>query len=118
MSEPVQTSEENHYIWGGICDGWRLVDKPQLSVIEERMPPGSAEQRHFHAQARQFFYVLQGELTMEVEGRVHVLRAGQGIEIAPGERHQAQNPAVAGTSVEARFLVISSPSSRVDRTPA
>ncbi|MBT9331410.1 cupin domain-containing protein [Paracidobacterium acidisoli] len=116
MSEPVQRAEANHYTWGEVCDGWRLAHTQGLSVIEERMPPGSSEQRHFHTHARQFFYVLEGELALELEGRVHVLGAGQGIEIAPGERHQAQNPAASGAEV--RFLVISSPMSQGDRTPA
>jgi quercetin dioxygenase-like cupin family protein len=116
MSEPIRAAETNHYLWGEVCDGWRLASGAELSVIEERMPPGSSEQRHFHSQARQFFYVLAGELTMEVEGRVYGLKSGQGIEITPGERHQARNPEDAGEDV--RFLVISTPTSQGDRTNA
>jgi quercetin dioxygenase-like cupin family protein len=116
MGEPIRATETNHYTWGEVCDGWRLASGAQLSVIEERMPPGSSEQRHFHSQARQFFYVLAGELTMEVDGRVYVLEPGQGIEIAPGERHQATHPETAGEDV--RFLVISTPASQGDRTSA
>jgi hypothetical protein len=58
-------------------------------VIEERMPPGAREARHRHAAARQFFYVLSGVLTMEVEGTVHRLAERSGIEIAPAWAHQA-----------------------------
>ena len=75
------------------------------------MPPGSAEQRHRHQFARQFFYVLAGELTMEVDGTMHVLAAGVGLEVAPGTAHQAMN--VSGTHVQ--FLVTSCPSSFADR---
>jgi mannose-6-phosphate isomerase-like protein (cupin superfamily) len=111
MTETVQAADDNHYQWGGVCDGWHLVRSAELSVIEERMPPGTEEQRHFHDRARQFFYVLEGELTMEVEGRHAVLKMRQGIEIAPGERHQARNLSQA----DVRFLVISQPPSHGDR---
>ncbi len=114
MSEPVQAAADNHYAWDRNCDGWHLVRNENLSVIEERMPPGTMEQRHFHAHARQFFYVLEGELTMEVEGRSVVLGARQGLEIAPGQAHQAMNRSEA----DVRFLVISQPPSHGDRTQA
>ncbi len=101
-----------HYIWGQGCDGWHLVQMPELSVIEERMPPGTSEVRHHHVVARQFFYVLEGELTMEVErSSPRILRMGEGVEIAPGMAHQALNRS--GSDV--RFLVISHPPSHGDR---
>ncbi|MGB6869589.1 MAG: cupin domain-containing protein, partial [Acidobacteriaceae bacterium] len=81
---PVSVETAEHYVWGErqgpACDGWHLVRSEGLSVIEERMPAGAREERHFHARARQFFYVLDGELTLEVEGREHGLGAGQGME--------------------------------------
>jgi mannose-6-phosphate isomerase-like protein (cupin superfamily) len=114
MNEPVQPTNENHYRWGGVCDGWHLVRGAELSVIVERMPPGSEEQRHFHLRSRQFFYVLEGELAMEVDGRLHRLTERQGLEIAPGEKHQARNTSQA----DVRFLVISQPPGQGDRQPA
>ncbi|RXS98156.1 cupin domain-containing protein [Silvibacterium dinghuense] len=78
------------------------------------MPPGTAEQRHLHHRARQFFYVLAGEFTMELEDHLHRLTAGQGLEIVPGATHQARNE----SSADVRFLVISSPPSHGDREPA
>jgi mannose-6-phosphate isomerase-like protein (cupin superfamily) len=100
-----------HYRWGGTCDGWRLVHQPELSVIHERMPPGTRETPHHHARARQFFFVLTGALTLDVDGAVEVIHAGEGLEIAPGARHQARNDA--GDDVE--FLVVSQPTSMGDR---
>jgi mannose-6-phosphate isomerase-like protein (cupin superfamily) len=58
--------------------------------------------------------VLDGELTMELDGRECVLAVGQGLEIAPGEPHQAKNMADA----DVRFLVISQPASHGDRVSA
>lgn len=113
MTTTISTLNAQHYTWGDACDGWHLVRDERLSIIEERMPPGSSEQRHLHTQARQFFYVLAGELTMELAGQTHRLAAGQGIEVAPGAAHQATNQSQADT----RFLVISSPPAQGDRTP-
>lgn len=114
MVRPVQAARENHYTWGEVCDGWHLLRDANLSIIEERMPSGTREQRHFHTRARQFFYVLSGELTMEVAGEHYLLTAGHGLEISPGEPHQALNQA----EREVRFLVVSQPPSREDRQPA
>ena len=70
-SQLISTKSAEHYKWGGPqgtdCDGWHLVKTPELSIIEELMPPGAGEARHFHMRARQFFFVLEGELTLEVE---------------------------------------------------
>lgn len=114
MAEPTSAATVEHYMWGEVCEGWHLVRTEGLNVIEERMPAGAREERHFHSRARQFFYVLEGELTMEVEGRRHALGARQGIEVAPAERHQAVNE----SGGDVRFLVISSPPAQGDRQPA
>jgi uncharacterized cupin superfamily protein len=87
------------------------VRSQNLSVIEERMPPGTREARHWHARARQFFYVLSGTLTIEVEGVTHNLTARSGIELPQGTAHQAIN----ATTSDVEFLVISEPPSRGDR---
>lgn len=52
-----QTNAE-HYIWGAHCEGWHLVKTDDLSIIQERMPPGTAEKRHYHQHAQQFFFIL------------------------------------------------------------
>ncbi len=31
-----------HYVWGDHCDGWRLVNGQDLSIIHEKMPPGTS----------------------------------------------------------------------------
>jgi mannose-6-phosphate isomerase-like protein (cupin superfamily) len=93
------------------CDAWYLMKDPQFTVIEELMPPGSAETRHHHTKAQQFFFILSGEVLMEIDGEVTLVRAGSGIRILPGMKHQIRNP-----SPEAvRLLVVSHPPSRGDR---
>lgn len=103
-----------HYVWGGNCDGWHLVKNEALSVIQERVPPGGAEVRHFHERARQFFFVLRGTASLEVAGTVHVLGPQQGVEIAPGVPHQLSNEG----ADDLEFLVVSQPPSHGDRVLA
>jgi mannose-6-phosphate isomerase-like protein (cupin superfamily) len=98
-------------VWGGICDGWHLLKSDVLSVIEERIPPGGAEVRHRHQHARQFFYVLSGVLSFEIDGKEFDLTSRQGINVSPGDPHRIFNR----SGVDAEFLVISMPSSHGDR---
>jgi hypothetical protein len=58
ITTAVSKASAPHYTWASICYGWRLIDTPGLSVVEERVPPGAGEVRHYHNEARQFFYVL------------------------------------------------------------
>ncbi|HEY0263302.1 MAG TPA: cupin domain-containing protein [Granulicella sp.] len=111
-TQAVSRTNGEHYLWGADCDAWHLVKSSALSVIEERIPPHTDEVRHVHARSRQFFYVLSGELTIEVDHREHLLHPHEGLEIAPGQVHQVSNKA----DVDARLLVISSPPSHGDRT--
>ena len=108
----VSRVNAQHYNWGEGCEGWILLPGEDLMIIQERMPSGTSEARHFHSKARQFFYVLSGELTMELEGSRLSIRASHGIEIAPAARHQAMNTG----EEDVHFLVISSPTARGDRT--
>ena len=111
MLTPIDRTTAEHYVWGGTSDGWHLVRASALSVIEERMPPGAREVRHRHARSRQFFFVLSGTLTLEVEGTHHRLSARSGLELPPGTAHQAINE----SDADVEFLVVSTPPSHGDR---
>jgi mannose-6-phosphate isomerase-like protein (cupin superfamily) len=100
-----------HYEWGQKCDGWHLLRRDDLSVIQERMPPGAFEVRHFHAKARQFFFVLKGVITIEINDERFHLEEHEGIEVAPGVSHQVFNDS--GREVE--FILVSSPPAQGDR---
>ncbi|WP_400245830.1 cupin domain-containing protein [Niallia sp. JL1B1071] len=107
----ISKQHAEHYIWGGICDGWHLIKNKELSVIHERMPCNTSEVRHFHEQARQFFFVLSGIATLEVNGERIILNPQEGVEIAPLIPHQMIND----SSEDVEFLVISQPTSKGDR---
>jgi len=110
----VKPAPENHYTWGEQCDGWKLTSGDALSVIEERMPPSTSETSHHHRDATQFFRVLKGVLILEVEGERYSLKAGEGLEVSPGERHKAIN----ASPQPCVFLVCSAPSTEGDRIDA
>jgi mannose-6-phosphate isomerase-like protein (cupin superfamily) len=103
-----------HYKWGDGCDGWYLVKNDRLTVIQESMPPGTSETRHFHRKSQQYFFVLKGEATLEVDGSVLVVREQEGVAVPPGAMHQIQNL----TQDALHFLVTSEPPSHGDREAA
>lgn len=111
---PVDLATAPGYLWGTGCEGWHLLATAELSVIRERMPPGTAEVRHFHRRAQQFFYLLAGRLTIEIEGDEHELAPGQGLHVPAAASHQVFNRAES----PAEFLVISQPPSHGDRIAA
>lgn len=103
-----------HYVWGGRCDGWHLVRTADLSVIHERMPPDTAEVRHLHVRAHQFFLVLRGRLAIESAGVTHRLGPLEGIQIPARVPHRVHN----SSAEAAEFLVVSQPPSHGDRVVA
>lgn len=101
------------YEWGDRCEGWRLVDRSDLSIIQERMPPGTKEARHFHNKAGQFFFVLRGAARIEMNGNQHQLLPQDGLEIPPETPHQIFNE----SNEDLEFLVVSCPTTTGDRVP-
>lgn len=107
----ISKTNAEHYVWGQNCDGWHLVKNSNLSIIQERMPPQTSEVRHFHEKSSQFFYVLSGEATIEIDGKQEVLKSGQGVEISCGVAHQMFNK----SDDFLEFIVVSCPPSHGDR---
>ncbi len=110
MVTSIQTAE--HYTWGQQCDGWHLLKTDTLSVIQERMPPGTTESLHFHSNAQQLFYILSGVASFSLEGQTYSLYANESIHVLPGQVHQISNLG----KEELHFLVISEPKAHGDRT--
>lgn len=110
----VSRSNTEHYIWGDQCDGWHLLKQRDLSIIHEKMPPHTAETRHYHENSQQFFFVLEGTATIEIAGETFELEAHEGIHVAPHTPHQMFNK----SDRDIQFLVISEPTSRGDRYPS
>ena len=106
------TGNSEHYIWGENCDGWHLLKSDSLSIIQEKMPPDTEESLHFHTKAQQFFYILKGTATFEVDNEIYSVEEGSGFHIQANEIHRIFNR----TTEDLEFIVISEPKSHGDRT--
>ncbi len=104
-------SNVGHFFWGDNCERWEFLISDDLIVVQEKMPPGTAEQMHFHKKAQQFFYILSGIATFNVEGQLFKLKANEGISILPNVMHQFSNR----EEEDLNFLLISQPTSKEDR---
>ena len=100
-----------HYQWGADCDGWNLVDEDGLSVKQELMPAKTNEIKHYHQAAQQFFYILKGRATFEIEDSIIEIGEGEGLHIEAGKKHRILNQ----SSEELEFILCSQPSTRNDR---
>ena len=68
-----------HYSWGSNCDSWILNDSSSLSVKQELMPRETREQLHYHKEASQFFFILNGVAVFYINAIKHIVRQHQGI---------------------------------------
>nr|WP_299338055.1 cupin domain-containing protein [Allomuricauda sp.] len=109
MKKTKENSE--HYNWGDKCSGWYLVKSQSLSVIEELMPPKTQEEKHYHNRAQQFFRILSGTATFEIEDEIIKIQSGEGIHIPAKTKHLIRND----QPENLEFLVISEPNTHGDR---
>ena len=100
-----------HYKWGDNCDGWHLLKSDTLSVIRERMPPGTSEKTHFHFQAQQLFYILSGTANFNLDGNEFKANEHDYVHVPKGVIHSVHN--LSDEPLE--FLVISEPKSHEDK---
>ena len=111
MTNKIDASIAERYTWGDGCDGWYLLNNENLSIIQEKVPAGRSEVKHYHNISRQFFFILEGEGTMELPDKIVKLSKNQGLEIPPKTVHRFINE----SDSDAIFLVISSPESHGDK---
>jgi len=107
----VDIENAEHYSWGDNCDGWHFVKSDHLSIIKETMPAGTKEKLHYHEKAQQFFYILSGMATFEIDGLICSVGQNRGILIRPGVKHMILN----NTDSDLEFIVVSEPNSHSDR---
>jgi quercetin dioxygenase-like cupin family protein len=80
-------------------------DQP-VAVTDNTVPPGfPGPVRHRHVTMTDIFYVLEGELTFDLDGAQRVLGPGSFVLVPPGVVHTFANPG----SMPARFLNIYEP---------
>ena len=96
---------------GGVGESWILADQPHMHVMQERMPPGSAERRHLHSAVEQLYYVLEGVATVRFDDHEETLSSGDAVRVPAAAPHQMRNDSADALE----FLVISSSPPRRDR---
>jgi quercetin dioxygenase-like cupin family protein len=82
-----------------------LCDVEEIAIVEVRSAGGGAPPLHFHERHTESFYVLDGELEVEVGGDELVAGPGSWVQVPPGVAHTFR-PAGSG---ETRFLNVHSP---------
>ena len=101
----------HHYKWGNDYDGWVFVDTETLSIKLELMTGQAAETLHYHEKAQQFFFILKGIATFEVDGELFTVKANEGFYIDPGIKHRIAN----NSNEDLEFILSSQPSTNRDR---
>lgn len=76
----------------------------RLAVLEHLSPRGTGSPLHVHHREDEWFHVLEGELTVWVDGRVHVVPGGGFVFLPAGRPHT-----FLVTSETAHFLVVTGP---------
>ena len=75
----------------------------QQSLAEATVPAGGATQRHYHRLSEEFYYILRGRGTMEIDGEERAVGVGDAVLIPAGAWHQIR------ADEELRFLCCCAP---------
>lgn len=65
-----------------------LVRLARHTLAEIRHPAGTASREHYHTQAEEAYFVLDGRGEIRIDGETQAIGPGDVIEIAPGQRHK------------------------------
>ncbi|MEO8205963.1 MAG: cupin domain-containing protein [Chthoniobacterales bacterium] len=57
------------------------------SLAEASVPAGTTTERHYHKLSEEFYFILEGNGEMEINGEKHPVKPGDGILIPPGVSH-------------------------------
>lgn len=80
------------------------------SLAEASIPAGGATQRHWHRDSEEFYFLLEGRGTMEIDGDIREVSPGDAVLIPAGAWHQI-------TAIEPlRFLCCCAPPYRHEDT--
>ena len=82
------------------------------SLAEATLAPGQATERHYHREAEEIYFVLEGAGELELDGVRQAVAPGEAVLIPPRAWHQIR----AGTSTPLRFLCCCAPPYRHDDT--
>jgi mannose-6-phosphate isomerase-like protein (cupin superfamily) len=107
-SQPPFTTKDGSTI-RSILDSANAPVKMQ-SLAEATIPAGGATQRHWHKDSEEFYFLLEGNGTMEIDGEEREVGPGDGILIPAGAWHQIR------TATGVRMLCCCAPPYRHEDT--
>jgi mannose-6-phosphate isomerase-like protein (cupin superfamily) len=58
------------------------------SLAEATVPQGCSTQRHYHKLSEEFYFILEGDGVMEIDGETRMVTSGDAILIPPHSWHQ------------------------------
>lgn len=97
--------------WANACQFWTLIDKENMGVFHEKMPPDNSDVLHLHRFSEQFLYVLKGKLGIILDEVLYHLTDFQGILIPKGTPHKVFND----STQDVEFILLASPNHPDDR---
>ena len=95
--ETVQGYWQMGILWSPLISGEQTQGR--YSVMEQLMPAAAGPPPHIHDHGDEIFYILDGELTMQLDQQVVVATRGQMVRVPAGTSH-----AFVVTSETARIL--------------
>jgi quercetin dioxygenase-like cupin family protein len=78
-----------------------LMQGPRMNFALVQFMPGQDFKAHYHEVMEENFFVLEGTVTIVVDGKEHILNPGQFIHIEPGEVHYVINKSSAAVRMTA-----------------
>jgi len=83
----------------------KAADDPSRDALEMEwilVPRAHGTPEHIHPYATESYHVLEGKLEYQVNGKWHLLSAGESAAVPPGVRHTFRNPTDGVTRVHNR----------------
>jgi mannose-6-phosphate isomerase-like protein (cupin superfamily) len=81
------------------------------SLAEATLEPGQATERHYHAEAEEIYYLVEGTGELELDGERRHVGVGDAVLIPPGAWHQ-----IRAGGQQLRFLCCCAPPYRHEDT--
>jgi len=81
------------------------------SLAEATLEPGQATERHYHAEAEEIYYLVEGTGELELDGERRQVGVGDAVLIPPGAWHQ-----IRADGQRLRFLCCCAPPYRHEDT--
>ena len=80
-------------------------------LLKKYLHQQNIQTKHYHQQAQQFFFVLKGTASFEIDNLIINVNSGEGLHIKAGAIHKISNK----ETEDLEFILCSQPSTQEDR---